>query len=292
MTGGSCNMANQDVNVSGKKKKKHPVLKAILIILIVAVAVGYFAVKKAFDDFTEETNNAQAGIIGTDAPDFTVTTTDGSEFNLSEALKEKDAVVLNVFATWCGPCEREFPEIEEVYQKYQDKIGIVAVSNDSMDVAEDIVKYKKDHGLSFPMAYDDKDAISFVPVSGVPTTIVIDRNSKIMFLQSGSFANSEAFEAVITPFMDENYDGKPVYLYTLAPRADEEYVPGVTFKATSDDGSEIEATSGDDGFAYFVAREPHTYTIEVTGVPDGYKMPSSKGTVGPLSEWVSLNLSK
>ena len=113
-----------------------------------------------------------------------------------------------------------------------------------------------------------------------------------MFIQSGSFANNEAFEAAITPFRDENYDGKPVYLYTIAPQSDEKYLPGVSFKATSDDGSEIELTSGADGIAYFVSREPHTYTIEVTGVPEGYKKPSSKGTVGPLSEGISLNLSK
>ena len=284
-------MSKNDVNGSEKKKKKHPVLVAILIILIAAVAIGYFVFKKALKDFRDETGAAQAGLVGTDAPDFTVTTTDGSEFNLSEALKEKDAVVLNIFATWCGPCEREFPEIEEVYQKYQDKIGIVAVSTDSLDSMEDIVKYKEEHGLTFPMGYD-KEALSFVPVAGVPTTLIIDRNGKIGFLQSGAFANGKAFEDVITPFMGDSYDGKPVYLYTIAAYTDEEYVSGVSLKVASDDGSETEMTTGDDGFTYVVTREPHTYTVEVADLPEGYKLLSSKGTVGPSSGWLSIKLSK
>ena len=56
-------------------------------------------------------------------PDFTVSLTDGTNATLSEILKEKDLVVLNVFASWCGPCEREFPDMENVYQAKKDKSG-------------------------------------------------------------------------------------------------------------------------------------------------------------------------
>ncbi len=49
-------------------------------------------------------------------PDFTVSLTDGTTAALSEILKEKELVVLNIFASWCGPCEKEFPEMEKVYQ--------------------------------------------------------------------------------------------------------------------------------------------------------------------------------
>ena len=53
---------------------------------------------------------------GQNMPAFTVDLTDGTTATLSELLKEKDLVVLNIFASWCKPCEREFPEMEEVYQ--------------------------------------------------------------------------------------------------------------------------------------------------------------------------------
>lgn len=59
-------------------------------------------------------------------PDFTVSLTDGTTATLSELLKEKDLVVLNVFASWCGPCEMEFPEMEKSYQAHSDRMVILA----------------------------------------------------------------------------------------------------------------------------------------------------------------------
>lgn len=52
---------------------------------------------------------------GKTMPDFTVTLSDNTSVSLSELLAENDLVVLNVFATWCGPCEIEFPDMEKVY---------------------------------------------------------------------------------------------------------------------------------------------------------------------------------
>ena len=51
---------------------------------------------------------------GQEVPDFTVSLTDGTTASLSELLGEKELVVLNIFATWCAPCEMEFPEMEKV----------------------------------------------------------------------------------------------------------------------------------------------------------------------------------
>ena len=62
---------------------------------------------------------------GQNMPAFTVDLTDGTTATLSELLKEKDLVVLNIFASWCKPCEREFPEMEEVYQANSDRMVIV-----------------------------------------------------------------------------------------------------------------------------------------------------------------------
>ena len=66
--------------------------------------------------------------LGETLPDFTVETIDGGTFTLSEALKEKDLVMINLWATWCGPCEREFPYMEEAYELYSDKVEIIALS--------------------------------------------------------------------------------------------------------------------------------------------------------------------
>ena len=87
---------------------------------------------------------------GQTMPDFTASLTDGTTVTLSELLAEKDLVVLNLFASRCGPCEREFPEMDAVRLE-NPRMEIVAVSFEPTDTMEIIADYKESHGLSFPM---------------------------------------------------------------------------------------------------------------------------------------------
>ena len=142
-------------------------------------------------------------------PDFTVSLTDGTTATLSELLKEKDLVVLNVFASWCGPCEREFPEMEAVYQANSDRMVILSVSGDPNDTMEVISDYKTSHSLSFPMGLAG-DALDFLTITGFPTTIFIDHSGNVGFIKVGAFASREDFEGKVNTFLSANYDGIPL----------------------------------------------------------------------------------
>ena len=142
-------------------------------------------------------------------PDFTVSLTDGTTATLSEILKEKDLVVLNVFASWCAPCEKEFPGMESVYQAKKDRMEILSVSGYSDDTMEVIADYKSGHGLSFPMGLTG-EGLSFLRVSGYPTTVFIDRDGKVGFVKVGSFAGEGDFEKKVNVFLAPDYDGKPL----------------------------------------------------------------------------------
>ena len=283
------------MNQEERTGKKHPVLKALLIIfLIIVVLIGigaiYLAIK--YKKYTKEIEESRKGIIGTEAPDFTVTTTDGEEITLSGILEEKEVVVLNVFATWCGPCEIEFPEFEKNYQKYKDKLEIISLSGDSEDSMEDVASYKEEHGLSFPMGITGEDGtFDFVPVSGFPTTMIIDRNRKVVYCEAGTIRKGEAFEALVNSFMGDAYDGLPVYLFQINSHDDKKYVGGATLKITSDDGTEMELTTDEIGYAYFLTKEMHTYDIAVESVPDGYVLDKLEPeTIGPQSGYVYVRL--
>ena len=271
------------MNDEEKPKKKHPVLKVLLVILliiIVAVGIGAFYLFNKYKEYSEEIAEAQKGIIGTEVPDFKVTTTEGEEITLSGILKEKEVVILNIFATWCGPCEIEFPEFENNYRKYNDKMEIISLSGDLDDTMEDIAAYKKDHGLNFPMgSIGEGGTFGFVPVSGYPTTM------------SGTIRSGEAFEALVTSFMGDEYDGSPVYLYQVNSHNGKEYVGGATLKFTSDDGTERELTTDEKGYAYFMANEMHTYDVAVVSVPDGYALEKlDPQTTGPQSGYVIVQM--
>ncbi len=142
-------------------------------------------------------------------PDFTVSLTDGTTATLSELLKEKDLVVLNIFASWCGPCEREFPEMETVYQANSERMVILSVSGDPADTMEMISDYKASHSLSFPMGLAG-DALDFLTIPGFPTSSFIDRSGNAGFIKVGAFASQEEFEGKVNTFLSADYNGKPL----------------------------------------------------------------------------------
>ena len=153
---------------------------------------------------------AQEGIQpGDTMPDFTVALSDGTSATLSELLKENDLVVLNVFATWCGPCKLEFPEMEKTYQAHSDRMVILSVSGDPADTREMIAAYKEENALSFPMGMAG-DALDFLDVTAYPTTVFIDRDGKVGFYKVGSFVQEGDFEAKVNTFLSDDYDGTPL----------------------------------------------------------------------------------
>ena len=157
---------------------------------------------------------------------------------------------------------------------------------------EDVASYKEEHGLSFPMGITGgEETFDFVPVKGYPTTMVIDRNRKAVFCVSGTIRSGEAFEALVTSFMGDDYDGSPAYLYQVNSHDGRNYVGGVTLKFASDDGTEREVTTDESGYAYFMTSEMHTYDVDVISVPDGYsleKLDSQKA--GPQSGYTTVKL--
>ena len=146
---------------------------------------------------------------GQNMPAFTVDLTDGTTATLSELLKEKDLVVLNIFASWCKPCEREFPEMEEVYQANSDRMVILSLSGEPNDTMEIIADYKESHNLSFPMGLAG-NALSYLTVPGFPTTIFIDRSGMVGLIKVGAFVDKAEFESKVGYFLSPDYSGKPL----------------------------------------------------------------------------------
>ena len=153
------------------------------------------------------TASADTGMtLGEPFMDFTATDTEGNTFTLSEALKDHEAVLLNIWATWCGPCQGEFPDLEKAYQKYKDKVAFIALSYDDEDTNEKIAAFKEEYKLTFPMGRDEGAALyNYVAQYGVPTTIVIDRFGNAGFLRLGSFNTAEEVGNVLDRYLGDDY---------------------------------------------------------------------------------------
>lgn len=138
--------------------------------------------------------------------DFTVTTTDGETFTLSEVLEEKDCVMINFFFTSCGPCLREFPHIDSVASKYSDDVAVIAI--DPIDTEEQVKRYKEEYGLTLDMATADLDLAKAFDLIGYPTSVFIDSHGVICLIEVGSLPSEEPFKRAFDYFTSPDYTQK------------------------------------------------------------------------------------
>jgi peroxiredoxin len=122
---------------------------------------------------------------GDQMPAFTVAEPDGTQFAL--ASHRGKVVVINFWATWCGPCKFEIPRLEkEVWQKYKDNPNFSMVAIAREQTADDIVPFRKKSGFTFPIASDPKrGTYKLFADSGIPRTYVVDAGGKILFQSVG-----------------------------------------------------------------------------------------------------------
>jgi cytochrome c biogenesis protein CcmG/thiol:disulfide interchange protein DsbE len=112
------------------------------------------------------------------APDFTVTTFDGQEFRLSE--QRGKVVVINFWASWCGPCRTEAPAFESLWNQYKGK-GVVFLGITFADDPQDSQEFMAQYGMTYPVAADGHSDISkgLYRIQGVPETFIIDKQGNI-----------------------------------------------------------------------------------------------------------------
>ena len=279
------------------EKKKGGCLKVFLIVLLVIVIVGaiaggifYTKYNKAKEE--QEQKNRTTTYVGRECPEFEVTTTDGKTVTKSELLDGKEVLCIVMFATWCGPCEREFPAMDKVYQKYQDKLSMIALDVDEQDDEEAAKEYADSHGLAFPTAKAEKDVLGDMGPSGYPTTLIIDRNGKVVLHRIGGIPYEEDFEKIVTTFMGDDYQERPLAYYTFIAYTKDEVIPGVEFTVTNETGTETYVT-GEDGAVGVFNDKPEDMKIKVTKVPDGYKIEGNgEMTSGIGSTYMQLPVGK
>lgn len=114
---------------------------------------------------------APAPVVGAPAPDFTLTDLQGQSVSLSDYRGQ--VVLLNFWATWCGPCEAEMPTLEQRYQTLQGN-GFVVLGVNADESEPEVTAFVRRLNLSFPVVLDPGNKINTLyRVRGYPTTIII-----------------------------------------------------------------------------------------------------------------------
>jgi cytochrome c biogenesis protein CcmG, thiol:disulfide interchange protein DsbE len=140
---------------------------------------------------------ARKPAVGSPAPDFELTLVDGSKVSLADLKGE--VVVLNFWATWCGPCRKELPTLDAYYaMQKQYGLRVYAITTeDSVPLGQ----LKKLFALMrMPSAKRIKGP--YGPLTGVPTNFVIDRSGVLRYAQSGAF-DLDQLNTVLVPLLRE-----------------------------------------------------------------------------------------
>ena len=159
---------------------------AKMIAIVVALAAGFALIPRA---------TAGCGMRDEEAPDFTADVlanapaAEQKTLTLSE-LRGKP-VILDFWATWCGPCRASAPIVNAVSQRYRDR-GLVVVGVNVDDDTFPVVPVVRNMGLSFPIVYDSGKEISRdYGASTLPTLIVVSKEGKIVAVRHGVTSESD-----------------------------------------------------------------------------------------------------
>ena len=127
--------------------------------------------------------SVNAGTITGKAPDFTLKSNSGKNLRLSDFRGQ--VVMINFWASWCGPCRQEMPILDQLSKRYG-KLGFTLLG---VNVEQDSSKanaYLKDIPVSFPILYDTANQTSkLYNVNAMPTTVLVDRNGNMRFIHHG-----------------------------------------------------------------------------------------------------------
>jgi len=127
--------------------------------------------------------SAARDLVGAPAPDFTLSGLSGPNLRLSEY--QGRVVMINFWATWCGPCRQEMPALQTIYQRYEPAgftllgVNVDAEPDGARRMAEEM-------GVSFPLLFDaSKEVSKLYDVRAMPVTVLVDRDGTVRYVHHG-----------------------------------------------------------------------------------------------------------
>ncbi|MEM9777666.1 MAG: TlpA disulfide reductase family protein [Chloroflexota bacterium] len=141
---------------------------------------------------------AIAPVPGALAPDFTLTTLEGEQITLSK-LRGRP-VIINFWATWCGPCRQETPHFQSFYVQHKNEVIMLGINQ--KESFDQITQFSDEFGMTYPILLDQQGAVySDYQVFGLPTTWFVSPDGVLLSVAPGGV--SAAFlEAQLAQYLD------------------------------------------------------------------------------------------
>lgn len=126
---------------------------------------------------------ASSALTGQEAPDFALKSATGENLRLSEF--RGDVVVINFWATWCGPCRQEMPLLDKMHKRYE-RVGLTLLGVNIDADARTAMTMVSELGVDFPVLFDDRKEVSrLYDIDAMPFTVLVDRDGIVRHVHKG-----------------------------------------------------------------------------------------------------------
>lgn len=154
---------------------------AVFVVFMVTAFILYKSISADYGQSSDSSTLGEENYGTIDAPDFSVLDADGNTVRLSDYIGRP--VVLNFWASWCGPCRNEMPHFDKAYQTHGDEVVFLMI--DLVDGGRETIESGKafieENGYSFTIFFDTKnEAAAAYSITSIPTTLFINREGKIV----------------------------------------------------------------------------------------------------------------
>lgn len=179
--------------------KKTIILIVTLIVVLLAAVGLYNALTAQYAPTEPDSSVSEEGNEPFYAPDFTVADAEGNSVSLSDFSGKP--VVINFWATWCGPCKEELPYFDTAYKTYGEDVVFMMVNltDGGRETVEGAKEFVAENGYTFPVYYDTQlDAAITYGINSIPVTLLVDEDGILTAGQIGMVPEESLMHAIAT----------------------------------------------------------------------------------------------
>lgn len=189
------------------KNKNTGFIFAILVGVLVLAGVAYYFLGDKYkqNNLKIESSSSGSSVSGSNSssdkksilPDFKIKDVNGNEVSLHSKFGKP--IVLNIWATWCGPCKVEMPYFQKAYEKYSDKIEFIMLNATTTrgETEEKVKSFIDERKFTFPIYYDaNGEALRTLGIRAFPSTFLLSSEGEILAATAGAVAEENLMEAL------------------------------------------------------------------------------------------------
>lgn len=188
------------MRVTGRSWGKEPGVRCLRV---AALMVGLLVGLPAFLPVACSDGSSSAPAVsqtGNAVPAVKVKDLRGKELDL--ATTRGKVLLINFWATWCGPCKHEIPDLSRLHRKYRDQGLLILGFTVDSGSASDVAPFLSEFGIEYPVYMADEVRDQFYREPGIPMTIVVDRKGQVVKKLFG-LTSADVFESAVLPLLNE-----------------------------------------------------------------------------------------